>query len=258
MPHDLAEAAWMHYVVLACVVCVGAGGHVLWRRARADGQNVPGISALRPPYLLLVGGVAYLAFLAVSLSFFDAYTPLNDRILVPVYLAGVVSALWVANLAVASLHGESARKVALVCFCVICAVVFVPRGALHMLKRSRDGGNYTQRAWRESPTLKAALAIASSVPVYTNDPMAFYILGGARVHPLPPTVILTTMLPNRLYGEQSATMASDMREHGALIVCFRGHNTGKGLPSEEQLARELPLRPLQSFRDGAIYGIGPG
>ena len=262
-PVKLAHLLRMPYLVVASVILMGAvvwagaGGYVLWRRTRTDGVQLLRESPWRPPYLLLVGGVAYPVFLAVSLSFFDASTTLKDRILVPMYLAGLVSALWLANLFVISLHSERARKQAMLGLCLLCVLVFVPRGALFALQRSRDGADYTSRAWRESPTLEAGLARASSAPIYTNDCQAFYLLGRVRAQSLPHKVFTTTRLPNRLYGEQSAAMAKDLRERGGLIVYFRGMGHSRGLPSEEQLVHELPLKLLQSFPDGAIYGIEP-
>ncbi len=263
MPWRAARWLRVPYPVLAAAVWLGAGlwagagGYVLWRRMRTGGPSALREGVWRPPYLILVGLAAYLVSIAVSLSFFDALTSLEGRILLPVYPAGVVVALYLANLIMVSLHGESARRWAMAGLCLLCTLVFVPQGAAYMLTRSRDGAEYTSRAWRDSPTLKAALARASTSTIYTNERWAFYVLGGVRVHSLPYKIETTTTLPNGQYSEELAAMLKDLSEHGGLVVYFRREAPSRALPSEEELVRELHLRPLQSFPDGVIYGVAP-
>ncbi len=258
-------ARWLRvpYLVPAAVVWLGAGlwvgggGYLLWKRMRTGGLSAVREGVWRPPSLVLVGLAAYLVFLAVSMSFFDAHISLEGRILLPVYPAGVVVALYLANLIVVSLHGERARRRAMVGLCLLCTLAFVPQGVAYMLVRSRDGAEYTSRPWRDSPTLKAALARASTSTIYTNEHWAFYVVGGVRVHSLPHQIKMTTTLANEQYGEELAAMMRDMKEHEGLVVYFRRKLPPRGLPSEEELVRELPLKLLQSFPDGAIYGVAP-
>ncbi len=257
MPRAWARAAWGRWFVPAALVGLTVWGCVLLRRARADRSDGPPGAVRRPPYLLLAVSVAYLAFLAVSLSFFDAMTPLSDRILIPVYLTGVVLVLWLAKLIVVSVCREPRRRAAIFGICAVCALVAVPQGVNHFVKRSRDGAGYTRRGWRESPTLEAALAMARSVPVYANDAAAFYVLGGVLAHRVPRAVDPVSTLPNPSYRDDMASMVKDAREHGAVIVLFRDHKARQAAPPQELHMHGATMELLHGFPDGAIYGIVP-
>lgn len=258
MPHGLARTAWGRCLVPAAAVGLTAWGCVLLRRARTGGSDALRGELGRPPYLLLAVSVAYPAFLAISISFFDAFTPLSDRILIPAYLTGLVLVLYVAKLIVVSVCSQQRRRAVIAGICVVCALVCVPQGVHHMVKRSRDGAGYTRRRWRESPTLKAAAAMATSVPVYANDAAAFYVLAGVRAHRMPRAVDPVSTLPNPSYEAELADMMKDVREHGAVVVLFSQRRARRRAPPQELHGHGVTLHLRQSFPDGAIYGIARG
>ena len=60
--------------------------------ARIDTSNVPRLVTVSLTY-----GVVYLAFLVVTVSLFDAATPINDRLLVPLGPAVAFAIAWVTS-----------------------------------------------------------------------------------------------------------------------------------------------------------------
>jgi len=70
---------------------------LIWKTIRPS-RNAAGLSqVLRLPWLLLIFGVSYFSFLIVSITFFDANTPLNARILSPLHFAAIGFSLMVLH-----------------------------------------------------------------------------------------------------------------------------------------------------------------
>src|SRR5439155_24323769 len=123
------------------------------------------------------------------ISFFDFYIPTDARVLSPVWVA------WVMGLGCAMTLGASEelkpsllRRLAT--YGGIGAVVVVAvcaAGSARMIAPLwRDGGGYTHRMWRESPTLAAVRALPADWIVYTNASDVVYLHAPREViYPLP-------------------------------------------------------------------------
>ena len=114
----------------------------------------------------------YMGSLLISLNIFDAATPLNDRILSPVYLACLIILVyfihWVAQ------QGKiPARIIAfgIATFFLGIAIVAQIR-TVEDLQESAHG--FASWRWRESVVLEAIRELPADISIYTNQPPAVY------------------------------------------------------------------------------------
>lgn len=115
---------------------------------------------------------SYMGSLLISLSFFDAATPLNDRILSPIYLACLVILVYFVHWLVQ--QGKiRVRNIAIgiaIFFLGISTVAQIR--TVGILQESAHG--FASWRWRESVVLAAIRELPADIAIYTNQPPAVY------------------------------------------------------------------------------------
>ncbi|MBC8334263.1 MAG: hypothetical protein ISR59_03600 [Anaerolineales bacterium] len=114
----------------------------------------------------------YMGSLLISLNIFDAATPLNDRILSPVYLACLVILVyfihWVAQ------QGKITARI--IAFGIATLFLGIAIGAqirtVEDLQESAHG--FASWRWRESTVMVAVRELPEDTAIYTNQPPAVY------------------------------------------------------------------------------------
>jgi hypothetical protein len=215
-----------------------------WRR----GEAAPRIVAV---CALFVG--VYAAFLVLSLSFFDANTPLDDRILLPAFVAALVVGLDLCGEAVAS-----RRRAAVVI--VLGALLVVTTGQLvasaRMAARGFDRGwGFSSRAWQESPTLARVGALPAGTVAYSNAPEIVYLHTGQAPRALPRRTRLVTRQPNEAFDRELAEVGRDLRERCGVVAYFRGVTDDSSIVAARSLQDRLALRVRWSGTDGSLLEV---
>jgi hypothetical protein len=190
--------------------------------------------------------VTYAGFLLFSLCFLDALTPLDTRILSPLFVFGipfVVSLIWRGRPPL----WQSIMSAA--------AIVACSRGgAAFTLARQRHdlGYGYTGRAWRASPTLAWIDALAGDVRIYSNSPELIAFHNRRRARPLPIRFSPTSLQPNAELDRDVASLRTDL-QRGATVIYFT-RNPSAYLLSDTDLEWRYHIPALLRMPDGAIYG----
>jgi hypothetical protein len=159
-PNDLLQAGSIFGRILSLTSIILIPGLIAWlawailRRATRQPQTLGGDYALTFTQILHI--VVYLGFLVLSLTFFDASTPLNDRILSVIYLPEVIlfsSAMaWVWN----RLSGRLAvLRWILAAFCLVLAIFSVKDGYAAMNQIGREGQGFAHRGISDSAAIQA-------------------------------------------------------------------------------------------------------
>jgi hypothetical protein len=235
---------WLRFAAWSALGAAGAAALVAMRRE----------TGTPPPLVSLVAGfaAAYLAFLAVSISFFDAATPLDDRILSPVYVAGVVVTLWWAR----ELRPVVARRPALAR--LLAAVLIVFTGAV-LAQAARlgaasysNGWGFSSTSWQGSPTIQRLKQLPETVLVYSNAPEIVYLQTGRAAHALPRQWSAMNQRPNPDYPTERAALERTLSREPAVVAYFNGLR-GEAAPGGAQtLAADLQLRVRDRTTDGLI------
>jgi len=226
-------------VKFGALIVAGAALAVAWAKAQA-----------LPPLVKVLGlfSMVYLAFLTLSISFFDANTPLDNRILSPLYAAGLIVALSVSG---AHLRRGVPAIVALG-IAVILAMASGAPGARLLSASYSEGLGFNSIVWRVSPTLAQIRALPADVPIYANAPEAITIHTGRAAARIPRREDATTRRTNPRYTAEMAALRASVMDQRGVVVYFTQVER-RAPPTEEELRDLLSLRVLVTTADGRIY-----
>lgn len=203
--------------------------------------------------ILLIFIPVYLLFLAFSISFFDANTPLDYRILSPIFPAWIIliassaSQLW--N------QPKAWMKIVIAGFFVILVGSYLLPGFRLLSASYTSGLGFNQRAWRDSALISHLRSSYSDSAIYSNVPEGIFLHTGIPAISLPRQFFAVSQSENPAYSVQFEKMTAALHSGQAYLVMFSSHRADPAL--EKQLATNLALQPLQTFQEGTIYGFAP-
>jgi hypothetical protein len=222
-------------------------GYNLWRlyRRAKPARVTP---ALAGALLLALHVLFYLAFLVISISLFDASTPLNARILAPAFVALII--LFAAGLAWLWQRAGKALWRALIALAVVALALFTLKDGWDESRYLRqDGLGFANRGWSESPAI-AAIKTLPDVTLYSDRPAALYLLAGRNAYVALSPIDPVTMQPRADYQQALEEMQSAVREGRAMLVLFSEPGEAQSFAA---LTSGLPL--VADYGNVIIYGM---
>ena len=205
------------------------------------------------PALCILFFFTYISFLVISVSFFDAHTPLNARILLPAFLvisiAGIslawsFSSVLDSRIIWYSFIGFVFLSVTLNSFQAMTAAIII----------HRDGYGFTSRQWKNSETIVSAMSLAGDMKIYSNGSDIIQFLTGRRVTMIPSFTNPETLKPNEDYEKQMQVMCREVDECKAIVVYLNGITWRQYLPAPQALEAKCVMPVLGRLNDGSIYG----
>ena len=205
--------------------------------------------------ILATFSVSYTIFLVVSISFIDANTPLDDRILSPFFVT-----LWLLMAAgigqfLSVLRSTPTRKILIVSLVVIvfCGVVFTKQITIFQSNHV-FGVGFSQLKWRESKLINELEQLHPDLVIYTNSPEAVYLLTGKSSIPLPRKVDLTRQKPYTNFQESIEQLSKEISKGNAVIAYFSSIQSG-AIPNiiEMKLLFTSPIKTIE-YADGTLMG----
>jgi hypothetical protein len=175
------------------------------------------------PYL---GGLAvYLAFLVITLTFFDASTPLNDRILSVIYLPEMIL-FWSALAWVWSKAGGRLVFVrwVIATFCVVLIAFSIKDGYTAMIQLGSEGQGFAHRGFSASPAIEAIRQFSPTI-FYSNKPGAIFLLTGKTAYVAPTPTDPVTGLGRTNYTDDLALLHQRVGDGEAVLVLFGLRNS---------------------------------
>lgn len=219
----------------------------LWRQRRPD-QPVFGITGGIIGLFIPVYGF----FLLLSISFFDANTPLDSRILSPLFFASVITLVVLFSRFVAASQARFWRVAWLVGTAML--VIGYGQAALPWLQSAHQQGiGFSAVAWQQSPVMAAVRDLPAGILVYTNSPEAVYFNGYHRSLRLPRSFETVSQQANPNYAAEIAVAQQQLATGQAVVAFFT--NLGRQVnPSEVELVESLSLDLQAAHPDGNLYG----
>ncbi|HIE25196.1 MAG TPA: hypothetical protein EYP74_04270 [Anaerolineales bacterium] len=163
------------YFILAIILVVFLIALLMWVLPRGIKYFLKPEKNTRPkilPFVTVLYIFSYLGSLLVSLSFFDAATPLNDRILSPVYVSILIMLIYLMH----KLYEEGKilpRILAISLTLFLLTTSFIANNrTVAELQESALG--FASWRWRESTVMEAIRDLPDDVEIYTNQPPAVY------------------------------------------------------------------------------------
>ena len=204
------------------------------------------------PALCLLFSVSYVLFLFISMTFFDASTPVDARILSPI-LALLIPGGFLTIRTIAQILKQPVLWWIFLLLVVISISVKAPDAIRSAESVQQNGLGYTSLEWRNSDEIAFVRSLANGVKVYTNGPDVIGYLTTVQSLSLPKKRSPTTLIAIPGYTEEMGSMCQDILENRALLVYFNVIKRSY-LPSQEDIASTCKLPIRKRFADGIVYG----
>jgi 4-amino-4-deoxy-L-arabinose transferase-like glycosyltransferase len=235
------------FVVGGTAVCLLLISFLSTRR-----QSSPGIM---PTFykLLLIFLPVYFLFLLFSISYLDAATPLDNRILSPVYVASLFLTLFILDELFYQARRWRMVQIGLAVLLIAFLTVSLLRNGRWAWMASSQGLGFSSVAWQQAEIIAQIKALPTNTLIFSNSPDAIYLLANRPAQRLPRKVEATTQQVNIHYTADLQAMNERLAHDNGVIVYFSrfGHNTA--VPSAQELAETLSLQLLVETAEGAIY-----
>lgn len=199
--------------------------------------------------LMLVYLVTYLSQVVLSISLFDYSTPLDDRILSPVFVCILVlvvillSRLW-------SLPSRPMRWVGVGLSLVMLAYSTV--GAISQVQKLQaDGQGFTRTKWQDSSLMESIRDLPPEIQVYTNEYSLVWFWTGRAAYAIPSYYDPVTNQSRPTYPDDLAKMKEKIQHGAAVLALFNPEMLDPQYYSLKNLTQNLLLS--QNLQDGAIY-----
>lgn len=201
-----------------------------------------------------VFSISYILVLFLSISFLDAGTSLDERILLPVFLA-----MTIAVFAMVDLYGATLRKPMAVPILLLCVAFIIRINTPVMIKnaeRMRSNGiGFNTVFWNESPTLSEVSDLPTQAKIYSNGFDVMRIKTLRETLPLPYKYNSASTLHNPDYAAELLAMCREVNEGSALIVYLDEVNWREYFADEKELVEACTPPLIIDTPDGAIYGL---
>ena len=213
--------------------------------------------------ILALQVLIYLSFLVVSLSFFDASTPLDTRILSPAYLPLLI--LFVSGLGLlwqksrggttqeprGALYGWAAPAI------ILIAVISGGIDGISAVRQlASQGQGFANVGWKESP----AIRMVSELPpilIYSNKPTGIYLITGKSAYILPTPQDAVTVKERPGYTNDLEAMKANVLSGKAVVVVFDLHSSSDpgDIAYFSAISSGLPV--LADYGRDVIFGVKP-
>ncbi|WKZ30627.1 MAG: hypothetical protein QY314_02530 [Candidatus Dojkabacteria bacterium] len=199
------------------------------------------------PFLFIAG---YLSFLVISISFFDAYTPLDGRILSPVaVMFGLLVGLLVASV---QKHTIAFGTTGFIAIMVIGIQLSSLCGFIQDI--SREGLPFASESWQRSETLSYIVGMPENITIYTNLPHPVAVLSGKdEILMFPRKYTLSGASVLRYDREIQEVVQAKGEKY---IVFFKGNHSGVWrYPSIAELETLLEVEQIVEMSDGVVFRV---
>lgn len=220
-----------------------------WRSARTAPIAWDGASRLAGIFSL--HAVIYAGLLVVSLSFLDASTRLDDRILSPLWLlvillAGLAAGRWL------SAGGQpNWTRWTLAAFGVGLVLTASLRTYSQASSGFDHGLGFNSRAWVTSPTVAWVQSLDPSASITSNEAFPLYYLTGRPVYWAPEAIDPVKGEPRSDLKDELDAMQARLAAGNAYLVIFHPDKLRFEMPPIETLT--AGLQPILKTADAVVY-----
>lgn len=206
--------------------------------------------------LLLLYMVSYSTFLLFTITFVDAHTPLNGRILLSLFPCAVIVFVSLGNKICQPISTRLSCR-ALIGLIFLGTSVTYGKESLEFVRYAHENGlGYASRQWISSPTMATLHSYREPIRVYSNGTDVVRVLTRHHAFPIPRLVNPTSRRSNPNFEQQLLNMKRTLKSQPSVLVWFRELESRRWyLPSESELIDTLELRVVRKLQDGTVYRL---
>ena len=208
------------------------------------------------PFSGIIFILGYLLFIAISISFFDAHTPVNPRIMFPAQTVIVMVVFSIAFRAFSAMNNSWLYYICL--FGVIALTAFNGFGTLAKARFIRNNGlGYTAVNCRTLQSLAYLKELSDDITIYSNGPDLIKIHTNKQAKMIPCKVFPGTGGVNEVFEEQMDFLARECINGRALVMFFVIRSPRWYLPGIEEFHARTGLPVSAAFPKGVLFGGRP-
>jgi hypothetical protein len=220
----------------------------MWSIIKSE-ANIPIFVKVLSIFILL-----YFLFLTFSISFFDANTPLDGRILSPVYVSGLILIIAILGNVSMKYYGYGLAKGLVLGLMALLAVAYLPRDKDQVVTAYQSGLGFNSVYWHRSETLSLLDSLPQGIPIFSNAPEAIYIHSNRPASRLPSRYQSANQRANPEYNSRLAEVEAILEAKQGVIVYFNTIQIDS-IPKADELVQQMDLYPIYQASDGVIFGV---
>jgi 4-amino-4-deoxy-L-arabinose transferase-like glycosyltransferase len=200
--------------------------------------------------LSLIHAGSYMAIVLATVLFLDGTTPLDDRMLLPLFAPLIL-------LLLAALQATLTRSRGWVWIPAALAVglLFLTnslRTPGYLFKSAHSGRGYSAAEWKNSIVINRLKSIPHDVPIYGTLPSSIRFLTNLPARQLPNIYNPRNQRKNPDFGRQMSEMCGEAKNAGIVVVYFLANN-GRWYPPAGDVSRACNLGLIASDDKMALY-----
>ena len=203
--------------------------------------------------ILVVYLIAYAVFTAASLSFFDANTPLNNRILSPIYLPVLILAMYTTREFSRRLSKSLPFQLGFIAVGLVLSSFYFLHDVSWIEQLHLQGTGYLDSTWRHSQVMAYLQTLPPGVPIFSNAPEPVYLLTGRPAYMLPRKFDTVTQQANPEYLHDLDRMEAQIEKENGVAAYIDAVQRWT-LTGEDEIKASTSLVLLYSADDGAVFG----
>jgi len=202
--------------------------------------------------LLWYSIICYVGLLALTITFFDASTPLDLRLLAPLHVTLLILLAILTNSVLPPGHRKFNGLTGMLL--LLCIGWFSHRSILWMREAESYGEGFTNSVWSQSDLVNEIKRLDPKIQLYSNVPYPIIVYAD-RACALPPVrVNVNTLQINPAFETQIQGLRLKMQKRDAVLAYFNHmDDNDDGIPSLSDLRSFLHLRLLKKTADGNLF-----
>lgn len=202
---------------------------------------------------LLICFLAYITFIFISISFIDAYTPVDRRILLPAWLLLFLAIF----LLLLEFWSKKALTVPLMVVLLMVMLVNIGQTKDQFQESVSRGIGFLQKGAAQSPLLQLVVQrekmAGKTKTIYTNAADYVFILTGEEVEKLPPTYLPVKKTDNPEFLTKMVGIVEQVDKSQAVIVYFNKFSWRQYYLRGDQYQQLFSLGSSYQFPDGYYF-----
>lgn len=189
--------------------------------------------------LLLLSVAVYGILLAFSITFADPNTPLDNRILAPVYLVILLLLTYTLKDVWERDRFRKVWRTGVFAVMAVLVVVNVHKSRIFVFLAHQEGIGWSSVHWDRSELMAATQALPDDAVIYSNAPDGIYIVTGRSAFGLPKRPSAADPGEKAGYSDEYEAAVQELA-HGTGVIVYVGGLMGR--KSSEVVARDMAAR----------------